>query len=88
MHKLFETDKPIKEKLQTDYVVLMIDVNEGHNKDLVAKYGAKGYGLPFLVVLDRHGRHLATKHSGDFEEGEHHDPQKVLAFLKKWEPKR
>jgi len=83
LHKLFETDKAVKEELRANYVVALIDVNNGHNQDLVVKYGAEtGYGLPFLVVLDGHGKHLITKHSDDFEEGDHHDPQKVLAFLR------
>ena len=34
------------------------------------------------MVLDSDGTHLITKHSDDFEEGDLHNPQKVLAFLK------
>jgi len=83
LHKLFESDKSVSEELRADYIVVLIDVNNEHNKDLVVKYGAEtGYGLPFLVVLDSDGAHLITKHSDDFEEGDHHSPQKVLAFLK------
>jgi len=83
LHKLLETDKSVRDELKGDYVVALIDLNNGHNKDLVVKYGAEtGYGLPFLVVLDSDGKHLITKHSDDFEEGDHHNPQKVLSFLK------
>jgi thiol-disulfide isomerase/thioredoxin len=83
LHKLFESDKSVSEELRADYIVVLIDVNKEHNKDLVVKYGAEtDYGLPFLVVLDSDGTHLITKHSDDFEEGDHHNPQKVLAFLK------
>jgi thioredoxin-related protein len=89
LHKLFESDKSVGDELRADYVVALIDVNKGHNKDLVVKYGAQsGYGIPILVVLDSDGRHLITKHSEDFEEGDHHNPQKVLAFLKEWALKR
>jgi thiol:disulfide interchange protein len=89
LHQLCETDKTISAALKAGYVVAMIDVDKGHNKDLVAKFGAEhGYGLPFLVVLDSDGKHLLTKHSDDLEEGDHHSPQKVLAFLKEWAPKR
>jgi thioredoxin-related protein len=85
LHKLFESDKPVSEELRADYVIALIDVNKGHNKDLVVKYGAQaGYGIPFLVVLDSDGTHLITKHCEDFEQGDHHNPQKVLAFLKEW----
>jgi hypothetical protein len=27
-----------------------------------------------------------AKHTGRLEEGDHHDPKKVLAFLENWEP--
>lgn len=89
LHKLFESDKSVSEELRAGYVVALIDVNKGHNRDLVMKYGAQaGYGIPFLVVLDSDGTHLITKHCEDFEEGDHYSPQKVLAFLKEWTLKR
>src|SRR5436190_14854192 len=31
LHRLFETDRKISEKLKSDYVVVLVDVNEGHN---------------------------------------------------------
>ena len=87
LHALFDRDDAIRAELKADYVVVLIDVNKKHNSDLVAKYGAEKYGLPFLVVLDSDGKHLVTKHSDDFEEGDHHNPEKVLVFLKEWAPK-
>jgi len=84
LHRLFETDQAISEKLKADYIVALVDVNKGHNQELGAKYGGQGYGLPFIVVLDSEGKHLTTKHSGELEEGDHHSPQKVLAFLQEW----
>jgi hypothetical protein len=49
------------------------------------KYGNPiQHGLPVLVVLDTDGRQLTTKDTGELEEGDHHSPQKVLAFLKAW----
>ena len=88
LHKLFASDNAIREKLKADFVVVMIDVNKGHNKELVAKYGTERLGLPCIVVLDATGKHLTTKNTGELEEGDHHDPEKVLAFLKSWTPKR
>jgi thiol:disulfide interchange protein len=88
LHKLFDSDKSISAELKADYVVVLIDVNKGHNKDLVTQYGAEHFGLPFLVVLDGDGKFLLAKHSDDFEQGDHHDPQKVLAFLKEMAPKQ
>ena len=89
LHALFENDKGIAEKLKSGYVVVMIDVNKEHNKDVDAKYGhPMRFGLPVIVVLDAEGKQLTTKNSGELEEGDHHNPEKVMAFLKDWAPKK
>jgi thioredoxin-related protein len=85
LHTLFGTDKEINDTLKADFVLVLIDVNKGHNKAVNDKYGNPiQHGLPVLVVLDTDGRQLTTKDTGELEEGDHHSPQKVLAFLKAW----
>ena len=88
LHTLFETDKSIADELKSNYVVAMIDMNNGHNGDLYHKYEGSYGGVPFLVVLDADGKYLLTQHTAVLEEGDHHSPQKVLAFLKEWAPKQ
>jgi len=66
----------------------MIDVNKGHNSTVDARYGSPTkLGLPVIVILDADGKQLTTEDSSLLEEGDHHSPQKVLAFLKEWTPK-
>jgi thioredoxin-related protein len=88
LHKLLASDKPIGEKLKADFVVVLIDVDKEHNKSLVAKYGGQSIGLPFIVILDAEGKHVTTKNTGELEEGDHHSPEKVMAFLKASSPKK
>ena len=89
LHRLFEANKTIGEKLKSDYVVVLIDVNQGHNKVTDTKYGQPTrFGLPAIVILDQEGKQLTTKDTAQLEEGDHHDPDKVLAFLKEWSPKK
>jgi thioredoxin-related protein len=88
LHHLFDTDQTIHSKLQKNYIVVMVDVNEGHNSDFAAKYGAEKHGLPCIVIFDSTGKHLTTKDTGELEEGDHHSPEKVLAFLNQWSPKK
>jgi thiol-disulfide isomerase/thioredoxin len=86
LHRLFESDKAVHDELSTHYVLVLIDVNQDHNKGFAMKHGADQHALPFLAVLDSDGKILTTKDTSDLEEGDHHNPQKVLAFLKTWQP--
>ncbi|HYG33486.1 MAG TPA: thioredoxin family protein [Clostridia bacterium] len=88
LHKLFETDEAIGEVVKANYVVVLVDVNKGHNANLVSKYRAEGLGLPCITILDSTGKHLTTKNTAELEEGDHHSPAKVLAFLKEWTPRK
>ena len=88
LHTLFETDKNISDVLRINFVVVMIDVNKGHNSTVDARYGSPTkLGLPVIVILDADGKQLTTEDSSLLEEGDHHSPQKVLAFLKEWASK-
>jgi thiol:disulfide interchange protein len=85
LHKLCESDPQIAAQLKEAYVVVLIDVNKGHNEEVNKKYGnPTRFGLPVIVVLDDEGKVLTTQDSGKLEEGDHHDPKKVLTFLSEW----
>ena len=85
LHKLFETDAEIAARLKASYVVVLIDVNNGHNEETNKRYGRPTvHGLPVIVVLDTDGKQVITQDTGELEQGDHHDPNKVLAFLNQW----
>ena len=87
LHDLMAADAALHEELKAHYVVVLVDVNQGRNADTDAKYGhPTSMGLPALAVLDAGGNLLTIKDSGELEQGDHHDPQKVMAFLKQWAP--
>ena len=89
LHELCASDKQIAAEIKKSFVVVMIDVNEKHNADIDAKYGnPTKHGLPVIVVLDKDGKQLHTQDTAKLEEGDHHVPAKVLAFLKQWAPKK
>ena len=44
----------------------------------------KGVGYPFLAVLDAGGKVITAQRTDVLEEGDHHDPKRVTAFLEQW----
>lgn len=89
LHDLCQTNSDISAKLHDAYIVVLVDVNKGHNKEVDTRYrNPTRFGLPALVILDADGKALVTEDSGKLEEGDHHDPKKVLAFLNEWAGKK
>jgi thiol:disulfide interchange protein len=85
LHKLCQSDAAIAAKLKESFVVVLVDVNKTHNSDINKRYGnPMRFGLPAIVILDADGKVLTTQDSGKLEDGDHHDPKKVLAFLNDW----
>ena len=85
MSGLLNTNAQISQIVKENYLVVLIDVDKGHNADVVKQYGnPTSLGLPVLVVLDSDGKQLTTQETGALEQGDHHDPAKVIAFLEKW----
>ena len=85
MSRVLDTHPEISKAVKENFIVVLIDVDQGHNADVVKRYGnPTRFGLPVLVVLDADGTQLTTQDTGKLEEGDHHDPAKVLAFLEKW----
>ncbi len=93
LHGLFKEDPEIAKLLRENYVVVLIDVDqvEGkqHNQSVVQRYGnPTQFGLPVIVVLDSQGKQLTTQDTGKLEEGDHHDPKKVMEFLVRWRSRK
>ena len=92
LHRLMATDPSIAKFAADNYVVVMVDVggrdkagkSVSRNEAVVAKYGVAAFGYPALVVIGSKDTPLVTYNSGLLEEGDHHSPEKVLAFLKAW----
>ena len=87
LHKLFDENRDIGQLLEQEYATAWIDVDQlEKHADLGKQYAQliDDHGVPFLAVLAADGRQLTTQDSEELEEGDHHDPEKVLGFLKEW----
>lgn len=84
LHDVFHND-PIVQPLVTEHYELLL-LDEKLNRQLMEEYGGKEtqFGFPHLTVLDAQGKVLTNQETGSLETGDHHDPEKVAAFLKQW----
>jgi thioredoxin-related protein len=70
------------------YVVVKVNYSkENKNEQLLSRY-PKVAGYPHFFILDSNGKLLHSQDTSELEQGKGHDPEKVLAFLKKWAPPR
>ena len=87
LDKFFDDNKDVAIFLHKNYVVVKVNYSkENKNEKFLSQYPAvKGY--PHLFVLEADGKYLHSQDTGELESGDHHDHDKVFAFLKKWAPK-
>lgn len=84
LDKLFKTDAEVAATLKQKFVLVKVNFSpENENKQFLAKY-PKIQGYPHLFVLESTGKLLHSQDTGLLETGDHHDHDKVMAFLKKW----
>ena len=86
-HKLdefFLTNEEAAKILKEKYVVVKINFSEENKNEAVLSKYPKIEGYPHLFVLDKEGKLLHSQDTGKLETGDHHDPAKVIPFLKKW----
>ena len=84
LHQLFNENRQIGRKILYEYEVVYVDVGRfDKNVELAEKFGAdfKGNGVPFITILDGDGNVITNQETGSLEEGDKHDPEKVLDFL-------
>ena len=86
LHDLFASDPAVRRLLADEYVVVMVDTQAPHADSLLdeCRGDLTSVGYPFLAVLDGQGKVVTRQKTDPLEEGDHHDPAKVKAFLEKW----
>jgi thioredoxin-related protein len=88
LDKFFQDNKDVKDFMLNNFVVVKVNYSkENKNEKFLSQY-PKIPGYPHLFVLEGDGKFLHSQGSGDLESGDHHDHDKVFAFLKKWAPKQ
>ncbi len=90
LHELFKSDPEIRKILSEDYQLVMVDTKAPNAEALLAECSGDltGVGFPFLTVMAADGKILTRQKTDPLEEGDHHDPKKVKAFLSEWAPEK
>lgn len=90
LYELLEKDTEIKDFIQENYCVVIVDVGlKDRNLSVNEKYGNPiQLGLPVFVVLDKKGDPLHTQETQVMEHEDKtliaHQPSKVMDFLATW----
>jgi thioredoxin-related protein len=92
LHELLGKDPAVHKLAHDEYDLVMVDIGAPHADELLGECKAalrasemdKGFGFPFLAVLDGDGKVVTAQRTDPLEVGDHHDPEKVKAFLAKW----
>jgi thioredoxin-related protein len=84
LHDVFRGDSEIAHLLRYEYQLVMVDTKAKNADVLMKEYEVdQNEGVPYLVVLDGGGKVVTRQETGSLEEGDHHVPAKVKAFLSK-----
>lgn len=84
LEEFFQTNKDVTAFRDSKYVTVKVNYSsENKNETVLSKY-PKIPGYPHIFVLDSNGKLLKSQDTGELESGDHHDHDKVMAFLKKW----
>jgi thiol:disulfide interchange protein len=86
-HKLeefFEANKDATALRNKFFVLVKINWSPENKNEAVLSQYPKVTGYPHLFVLDSDGKLLKSENTGLLESGDHHDHDKVMAFLKEW----
>ena len=88
LDNFFDENADVAEFMDRNYLVVKVNYSkENKNEEVLSRYPEiKGY--PHLFVLDSNGTLLHSQDTGQLESGDHHDRDKVFAFLREWAPKK
>jgi thioredoxin-related protein len=87
LDEFLERNDDLKNFLHENYIVMKVNFSpENKNEKFLSKY-PKINGYPHIFILEKDGRLLYSKDTGELEKGRGYDHDKMFAFLKEWAPK-
>jgi len=86
LDRYFEANPKLTEFRDRNYITVKINWSpENTNEKALSQYPAI-HTYPFFFVLEKDGKLLEAKRTGELEEGRSYNLDRFTAFLKKWAP--
>lgn len=85
--QFLEENKDAANYLNKHFILVKINVDKEHKNEKFLSKFPKVEGYPHFFILNKAGKLLRSQNTGLLESGDHHDKDKVFAFLKKWAAK-
>ena len=86
LDQFFDDNQDVAAFLHENFVLVKVNFSpENENERVLSRY-PEIPGFPHFFVLDDSGELLRSQGTAELEEGDHHDREKVLAFLRRWAP--
>jgi thiol:disulfide interchange protein len=84
LHHFFDANSDLNAFMDQYFITVKVNHSpENENTAFLSQYPEVA-GYPHLFVLESDGTLLHSQNTGDLEEGDHHDRDKVAHFLKAW----
>jgi thioredoxin-related protein len=88
LDKFFEDNEEVTSFMMENFLVMKVNFSEENKNEEFLSQFPQIPGYPHFFVLDKEGKLLHSQDTGLLEKGKGHDKEKVMAFLKKWAPKK
>ena len=85
LYNLLKNDPAISQEVKNGYIWILIDLDQAHNAEVDEKYGNPSHqDYPALMILESDGKQILKTDTADFVEAGNFNPDKTIAFLRKW----
>jgi thioredoxin-related protein len=88
LDSFWEEHADVTEVLDENFVMVKINFSPENENEAVLSHYPEIPGYPHFFVLNADGSLLHSQGTGLLETGDHHDREKMLAFLEAWAPPR
>jgi len=89
LHNLLKNDPAISQEVKNSFIWILIDLDQAHNAEVDEHYGnPSNQGYPALMILEADGKQVLKTDTADLVVGDNINPEKTIAFLRQWAPKR